>query len=235
MKNLIFSLAFITLLFTSCKKDKTVTHSKLSLHVNHKVDGANLAFNQYNYTNTAGNNYSVTTLKYYISSFTFHRIDNTEFKSDAVFYVDAASSKVFNINYIPVGNYNRISFVIGLIPEQNITGSLPSTTGKNNMAWPDMMGGGYHFMKFEGYFINNSSVQSSYAIHLGTNSSLVNIELNSDLNFSEENENINLSMNLNEWFANPNTFDLNNISHTMNNANGRALIVTNGADVFAIE
>lgn len=233
MKHL-FVLAVIAVLFTSCKKEEN-KYSTFKLHIDYKVSGVPLNYNQFTYLNAAGNTYEVTTLKYYLSGFIFHKNDGTDFTSTEVFYLDADSNTTLSFEDMPTGAYSGVTFVLGLLPEVNITGGLPSTTENNNMEWPDMMGGGYHFMKFEGNYLDSASIQHGFAIHLGTNAALVNVDISHDLTLEEDEESMNLVMDLNEWFDNPSVFDLVSISHTMSNPAAQAIIVSNGADVFTLE
>ena len=46
------------------------------------------------------------------------------------------------------------------------------------MAWPTAMGGGYHFMKVEGHYLDTSNTIQGFAIHLGKNNNLVNVLIN---------------------------------------------------------
>ena len=56
---------------SSCTKTKAVkTNADLRVTFVNEVDGKPITFGGLNYTNAAGNNYSVDLLKYYISDFT---------------------------------------------------------------------------------------------------------------------------------------------------------------------
>ena len=90
-------------------------------------------------------------------------------------------------------------------------------------------------MKFEGHFTSGSGQTDGFAIHLGTDVSLVNIDIDQLFEAKDQTTTLNLSMNLNEWFANPSTLDLDSLSYTMGNASGMSLVATNGSDVFTIE
>lgn len=232
-------LLFVLAFFTSCMNEKGDISNTvmLNLAVNHKVDGQALQYNMYNYTNAAGNNYEVTALRYYLSNFVFRNSDGTMYTDPGIYYIDAndASTTTLHIPELPYGSYTGVSFNVGLSAAQNITGGLPNINVNNNMEWPDVMGGGYHFMKFEGHFTNNSGQADGFAIHLGTNVALVTIDLDQLFDAKEENNTLNLSMNLNQWFANPTTLDLDSLSYTMGNASGMSLVAINGSDVFTIE
>ncbi len=227
----------VLILFTSCLKDKGEVCTNLDIAISHKVDNQSLQYNMYNYTNAAGNPYEVTALRYYLSNFVFHNSDGSQYADNGIYYVDAndVSTTIIQIAKLPVGNYNGVSFTLGLTPAQNITNSLPNTTVNNNMAWPDQMGGGYHFMKFEGHFTSGSGQTDGFAIHLGTDVALVNIHLDQLFEAKDQTTNLNLNMNLNQWFTNPTTLDLDSLSYTMGNESGMALVAANGADVFSIQ
>ena len=158
----VFSLFF---LFSNCSKDKdqiqiTPTSGDWVMRIKYNIDGTSMLFDTLTYQNEAGNVYSINRLQYYISGIRFEKADGTFIKSDTVIYVDARSHNPTDIllKNMPYGNYHKMKFNIGLDSAQNITGFLPNTTENLNMAWPEMMGGGYHFMKFEGNFSSTGSI-----------------------------------------------------------------------------
>jgi len=219
------------------KEKGDVNPTVLTMNIKHHVDGVPLQFNVQDYTNAAGNHYEVTSLHYYLSNFVFSSSEGSTYTDPGVYYIDAADSTttVVSIAALPKSTYTSVSFVLGLSAAQNISQGLPNNTINNNMEWPDPMGGGYHFMKFEGYFIDSTAQQNGFAIHLGTNVSMVSIELSQLIDAKEDNQTIDLSMNLNEWFVNPVRWDLDSLSYTMGNASAMSAIATNGADVFTFE
>ena len=68
---------------------------------------------------------------------------------------------------IEEGDYTGISFVFGFRDEDNITGAYTDLNALS-WSWPEMLGGGYHFMKLEGRFIDTNSNTATYATHMGT-------------------------------------------------------------------
>lgn len=151
-------------------------------------------------------------------------------------YVDAmnSSSNLLVLKDVPVGNYIGISFNIGLDSAQNISDGLPATTDNVNMKWPNPMGGGYHFLKLEGYY-KDTTATPGYAMHLGTNSCLVPIKLFKPINVTTDSKiPLGLVMNINEWYKNPTTFDFNKDgNYIMGNAAAMKKITDNGRDVFS--
>jgi hypothetical protein len=103
------------------------------------------------------------------------------------------------------------------------------------MAWPDMMGGGYHFMKLEGSYVDSTGTYG-YAMHVGKNAYLVNctmshhFDLNTGLNAKE------LVMNVNEWFKNPAIYDFNvDGNYSMGVMAAMTKLKNNGTDIFTIQ
>ncbi len=187
------------------------------------------------YTSDAGYNYEITRLNYYLSGFVFRMTDGSEFKSDVVFYIDAKQPSYNDILFpdFSKGSCAQISFFVGVDSLKNKTDSLLATTDNINMLWPDMMGGGYHFMKLEGHYIDTSGTHG-FAMHLGKNKNLVRIMLDSpDINSTGNTANLNLTMNINEWFRNPQIYDFNKDgSYSMGNDSSLQTLANNGTDIF---
>lgn len=241
MKNKFLTIAIIT--FTSvvaiwsCSKHPVMpSHSSLYLNIKYLIDDALLELDTIKYTNEAGNTYSVSKLEYFISNISLKKSDGSVYKSKKIQYVNAAKEKSNQIylDSISPGTYTELSFIIGLSAEQNVSNSLPGTPENNNMYWPDHMGGGYHFMKFEGHF-NDTTATPGYAIHLGKTAYAVKIKIAKQMKLTLRNQKQTLSMNLNEWFRNPHVFDLSGgNNYTMSNDSLMNVISKNGVDVFTL-
>jgi hypothetical protein len=177
---------------------------------------------------------SVTRLQYYISEITFYYADSSKIILDDIHYLSFNDSATNHFSCkLPKGNYIAVRFNIGLDSVHNKTGALPSTSDNINMAWPDMMGGGYHFLKMEGYYKDNTG-RFGYAVHLGKNSHLVKIALlKKSFSIEGNTVSLDLGMNIAEWFKNPAVYDFNiDGNFTMNNDSAMIKIATNGSDVF---
>ena len=241
IKGLIYFTAVMVLFeTTSCKKDVSITStSGLKFHISYSVDKDSLTFDSIRFVNASGNHYSVNRLEYYLSGFTFTKSEGGSFVSPSVCYMNAtepATSDIL-INAVPQGNYAGLSFYIGLDPEKNKTNFLPNTLDNINMAWPDAMGGGYHFMKMEGYFLDSTGKnQNGFAMHLGKNENLVKVEIIHPFILTDQTINFGLKMNLNEWFKNPVLYDLNKDgNYSMGNVAAMTKLSQNGKDVFTLE
>lgn len=234
-------LAFL-FLFASCKKSTDegspiVQSGSANISFSYKIDSNPLVYDTLRYQNAAGNKYSITRLFYYISSISFYKSDNSSITLDKVIYMDAAApNQILHLDAIPEGSYSYISFCIGVSPSHNITDSLPATYENLFMAWPPDMGGGYHFMKLEGHYLDAQQVERGFTMHLGTNAALVQhnkipitltVTKNQTASFS-------LQMNISEWFTHPYNYNfITDGNYTMGNAPLMQLISNNGKDIFS--
>lgn len=231
---------FALINFSSCDKEtdpipnpvpvEKIWNFKIGFH----VDGVPLLFDTMLYQNEAGNQYSVNKLHFYLSGFKFRKTDGAVTLSDTVIYIESNSglADYFQLKGLEFGNYASVEFYVGLDSAHNITDALPNTTENLNMAWPDLMGGGYHFMKLEGNFLNSGTAYG-FAMHLGKNPNLVSINLTRNFNIASKADTVRLNMNLNEWFKNPANYDFNiDGNYSMGSDAAMLKLATNGTDVF---
>lgn len=213
------------------------------LNFDHRIDNENLVLNEFNYKNAAGNIYSIERIKYIISNITFHNVDGTTFEDSSFHYRDVLNetTRSYSINNVPDGHYTAVSFTFGLDSLENTTGSLPNEQVYNSMEWPIMMGGGYHYMKFEGKFVDSLGGHSNYNLHTGITKTTgenihhhLNIELENTI-FTVENNiwDLQIVMNMNKWFVDPNMYDIEKFgSAIMGDSLAQEMIEENGESVF---
>jgi hypothetical protein len=240
----LISGSIIFFFLVSCRKDHetplptpTPQSTEMELNLAYNVDGNPFITNSLVYLNTAGNTYSITKLVYFLSQISLIKADSSIVLLKDYSYVDAsiAATNQWSFKDMPAGNYIGIKFNIGLDSLHNISDTLANTIDNINMKWPDMMGGGYHFMKLEGYFKDSTGTSYGYNMHLGTNISLVPIRLFKNISITANAMNpLNLKMNINEWFRNPHTYNFNTDgNYIMGNAILMKKIADNGVDVFS--
>jgi hypothetical protein len=249
MKNI--SLIFVCflaanlLLNSACKKEDSpdentpLTHANLTIQLNHRADGILIQFDSILYQNKAGNKYSLTRLQYYISGLVLTKSNEEKVQLSSVFYVDGrVKNQVLTLSEVPIGSYKSIQFLIGLNPSQNISNSLENTADNINMQWPEVIGGGYHFLKFEGYYLDTINLKQGFTMHIGTNEMLVqHVALPINFSITENHtQNLHLPMNINEWFKNPYSYDFNKDgNYTMAIPSLMTILKNNGNDVFTIQ
>ena len=239
LQRLILPSVLLTLLVTGCKKEEadppsTVAPVPAVLSVSHVVDGLPLTYDTLLYTNEAGALYSVTRVEYYLSELVL--IGSGSTANDTLhgpWYVNAAGVSDFNLSRLRAGTYSGATMLLGLPPALNLTNSLPNTLANINMAWPEPMGGGYHFIKFEGHFVSGGS-QAGYAMHIGKDAFLPHCDLPQGFNITGSGGKLLLIFNLNEVFRTPNTYDLAAGNYSMGNMGLMTQLQENCANAFTI-
>lgn len=229
-------LVTVLFLFSCAKKETMPDYSKAKFTVVMKSGTNHVIWDSMNYMNAAGNKYSVETVNMYISNVTF-KAPGKVFSSKYVFYIDPrnSSKNTFFLDSIPPADYTEMTFLVGLDTDRNKTWALPNTTDNLIMGWPDPMGGGYHFMKLEGHYLDTLNVKKGYAIHLGKNENLVTAKVTAKLHQQLWDHRYTLSFDVNEVFANPYTYNLNfEPSYTMSDSLGMLKIKNNMHDAFTL-
>jgi hypothetical protein len=234
MKNI--TLVVLVVFFYACKHDNDtatpiVPVQGISLSIGYNVDNTPFRTDSFMYYTDAGYQYDVTMLDYYLSQISLIKPDSSTVLLKDFLYVcatDAGSNHV-DLKDLPIGDYIGLQFNIGLDSLHNCTDALPATTDNLNMQWPEPMGGGYHFLRFEGHY-----AITGFAMHLGTSSCLIPVKIFKHIIISKNVKTpVNLVMNINEWFRNPYVFDFDTDgNYIMGNAAAMQKIAGNGVDVF---
>ncbi len=239
--------AFLLILTVSCKEDVQPVSHEIGFSFIHNVGTEALTTNTIGYTNEAGNEFSVETLQYLVSNIRLNKNDGKIIEIEGYHLVDIyqPGSETFSPgSLVEAGNYSGISFVFGFDEADNISGEYPDLN-LANWNWPDMLGGGYHFMKLEGKFIDEQQNEVGYATHMGTareisgNESIFHpnhFEVTILQNFTIDSEtSIEIKMDILKWYKTPNLWDLNTWgAGIMPNYDAQVALNQNGQDVFSL-
>jgi hypothetical protein len=220
MKSL-FNLLFIStiILIASCKQPKKPidivanTQANVAINFINQAGGVNITEGPLNYTNSAGNLYSVDLLKYYVTNVVLIKDDGSEFKLnnyDLINAFDANYSKVNAVN-VPNGTYTSMKFYLGVDPSRNHSGAQDGDLDpKNNMIWT--WSTGYIFFKHEGFYKDLSGTNTVIQFHLGTDAALSTVQIPISLSVAGENKTMNIVFDLNKMYNSPMLdFNLGNI------------------------
>jgi len=243
MKNYLIILFFSILTVASCDKKVLSPEFSLKVKLSNVVDGINLIPDSLIYKNAAGNLYRISRLEYYISGIKLTQGllkhgDGGVYTNDIIQYVNGfdASTWEFELKDIKAANYALLEFNIGLDTAMNKENYIPATVQNENMKWPTELGGGYHFLKLEGQYSNDSIKLNDFSIHLGRNNYYAKVILYAAIDLTTQSQTINLTMDVNKWFANPNVYDFNVQGPiTKGNNNLMSKIKENGQYVFTVE
>jgi hypothetical protein len=241
-------LISLVVLLTSCGKENEKPVAPKFIF-KHNVNGFDLQKSAMNYTNKAGNQYQVDELQYFISEISIKTVDGQVLPvsaDNAIHYVDIdiPSTLEWSIKErIKVTGYESITFVFGINEAKNKTGLFVNPP-ERDMFWPDMMGGGYHYMKMNGQWKATGDLVTPFNFHLGIgmnedgtvfyqNYFTVTLPLNVTAG-SLSNE-FTITMNIEKWFESPNQWDWNVIGgQIMQNQDAMRKASENGAHVFQV-
>lgn len=260
IKNLAFAATLLLLVFSACKKDPdpVVTEmGNVKFTFDHRVDGNLIKWDTMCYVNAAGNEYSVYEIQYFISRVRFYKNGGAA-KEIAGFYHYIDNQIPESLSWVPeeqfaVGQYDSISFTFGFNQIDNSTVQFLNAP-EAFMFWPEEMGGGYHSMKMNGKWKDTNNVVVGFGVHLGMgqlyngnntdidsiyafvdNSFVVSIPSSSFTVKNGATTTINLHMNIEEWFKNPNVYNHNQYGGgIMQNQEAMGKISQNGKDVFSV-
>ena len=245
----------LALMVAACTKPNE--KAEINLNLGYEVNGKSLVTDSLCYENEAGNKFLITEIQWFLS--------NIELKNEAgdwimlhqtglsdtldvsrVYYIDTdiPESQTLHSSPVKVGHYTAIRFTFGLDESDNQTG-LFTDPPESEMFWPEMLGGGYHYMKLNGKYLNAEDRLAPMAIHLGIgqnedctefyqNYFIVELPIEFNVKVNTENQ-LDLTMVIDNWFRNPNTIDFDEFgSHIMQNQTAQRLLKGNGKDVFRI-
>ncbi|SNR83932.1 hypothetical protein SAMN06269173_108125 [Hymenobacter mucosus] len=164
-----FYLLFSSAALTSCKEDSDMQPKvgTLDVAIDHVVGTATLALNTGSYATPAGDQFTVSTFKYYLSNFTLKKADGTtHLVPESYYLVDEAvpASKTFTLSGIPAGDYTSLSFTIGVDSARNVAGAQTGALDpQKNMFWS--WNTGYIFTKLEG--TSPQAPNTALVFHIG--------------------------------------------------------------------
>lgn len=170
---------FVALLFVSilsCEKSNTTeeSHGETVFQINHLIDNESLTTDALIYTNAAGNRYMITEIQWFITNLKLISTDGKEFlvknqNGESVFYIDTDIPESMNISTgqtFPSGDYSGVKFTFGFDKAENQSHRFVNPP-ESFMFWPSYLGGGYHYMKLNGKWINKQGHTEPFNFHLG--------------------------------------------------------------------
>lgn len=226
------------------------TEGTITLNFTHNVNGSNVTASEFdllNYTNADGNVWSVTKLQYLISDVRFYMANGDSMMIEGYHLVDLDDTTTLSYvlpEAVPTNPFIGIGFTYGFDEVDNVDGAYADL---NVASWssPTMLGGGYHQLKFEGRFIDDMGDTMSFQYHnLSTirkttpdttfHANYANMNLTNSFSFTG-NTSIEIKMDLNEWFQNPITWDLDTYSSMlMPNYDAQVMMKQNSYSVFSV-
>lgn len=151
----------------------------VSLKFSNVIGGQKLVLDKQNYSNSAGEQFNILILQYFVSNIRLRRTDGTEYvlkQDSSYFLINESSPATHSVRFkVPAGDYNRLSFVVGIDSLRNTmdiskrTGVLdPANAMDHGMYWG--WNSGYIFFKMEGTSPQakiDPSGQRKFRYHIG--------------------------------------------------------------------
>lgn len=257
MKRTQFCALYLILVLAACTKPEQ--HADMSINIGYSVNGKPLVTDMLDYENEAGNRFLITEIQWFLSNIQllgqdgkWHTLkhldamDSGGMDTQHIFYIDTDNPESHTLRgqKIPIGHYSLLRFTFGLDETDNQTG-LFNDPPEAEMFWPYILGGGYHYMKLNGKYLDSEGRLAPLAIHLGIgqnenctefyqNYFTLEFPIDFDVKANTKNS-IDITMVIDNWFRYSHTIDFNVYgSHIMQNQAAQQALKENGNNVFSI-
>lgn len=239
MKNIITFLCVSIFVFSACTSEDE--NRNITLKFTHNWNGIELTnqdFNELKFTTENGEKISIERLRYVVSNVNLIASKNHHL-------VDLGENTGLSIPILDLTNKTyTVSFRFGFSNEDNIDGIYQDL---NSVSFnvPGMLGGGYHYMQFDGKYVNNNNQEAGFNYHVikatdrtdPTNLKFedTSFQVNLGTVTITNNTEIEIKMNVAEWFKNPNLWNLNELNTVlMPNFEAQKMMSANGKSVFSL-
>jgi hypothetical protein len=239
MKNILTFLCVSIFIFSSCSSEEE--NINITLNFTHNWDGVAITdkdLNELKFTNANGEKVSIENLRYLISN-----INLVDAKNYQLINFSENTGTSINVSDVTEGTYT-LSFRFGFSDEDNIDGEYQDL---NSVSFnvPGMLGGGYHYMQFDGKYIDNNNEEAGFNYHSiravdktdpdNLKFEDTSFEVNLGTISVSNNMKVEVKVNLAEWFKNPNTWNLNELNTIlMPNFDAQKIMSANGKSVFSL-
>ncbi len=251
------SLIFLVLtLVFSCKKNTVVPPEDLPpvfetpdsgpglrIRINNVANGTPLTLSTGSYTTASNDTFSVTSFKYYISNISLSSVSGQTVQLPATYFlIDEAdsTSRFFTLKNVPAGEYNGISFMIGVDAARNTSGAQSGALDPvKGMFWD--WNSGYIMAKMEGSSPQAGNAMKSLSFHIGgfttKNAGVrdVSLSMPTELHMHSDNKPvISISADLAKWFSGSHTISFASTYMVASVSTTSGQIATNYANMFTV-
>lgn len=261
MKHIMYVFLFL-LIPIACKKEGPQKLPENSGHLiftfDHVFDDAPIVTDSLMYTNAAGNKFMINELMYFISDVTLYAGGKSAFvfNETNIHYVNIETPGTLTWapeDSIPAGVYDSIVFTFGIAKPTNKNGLFVNAP-EVNMAWPDILGGGFHYMMLNGKWLDTAGVLQNANVHLGIGQLYKSNTMDTDSIYEyvdnafrvtpkqsafgiiqQQTVNIQITMHVDSWFKTPVLYDFNVFGgKIMMKQHAMKTLCNNGYDVFTV-
>ena len=260
MKNrVLLLLSILSFVSFSCQKDKPLNeatndpaipivndntkYGKITLNFENKAGEQSLVLNNQTYINANLDSFTVSKFKYYISNISFVKADGSVFKEWESYYLFDQQNGSLNtlvIDSVPLGEYTKINFLLGVDSARNTAGAQSGALDPTNgMFWD--WNSGYIFLMFEGNSPQSTLFNNTLMFHLGGFTRPYNCirSINPSFNggsvvIKEQSEStVNITTDVLKMFDAPGKIKFAQTNEAMGGATG-VVIANNAAQMFSV-
>lgn len=233
---------------TSCRKRPDpvppVTTGSLKMEFSNIVGDRALNLDLQQYVNAAGDSFTVSTYKYYISNIVLNGADGNKYvEPNSYHLIDqaTAASRKFKIDNVPVGDYTSVTFMIGVDSLHNSSGAQTGDLSPDKgMLWD--WNTGYIMAKMEGKANTSTGPGKTFFLHISGYSGINSVLKTVTLPFPEKAivsgdniPNVHIFSDVQEWFRTPSTISFADFSNVMTVGKRALQIAGNYADMFVVD
>lgn len=179
------------------------TTGSITFSMDYQFKGAPITFSSKNYSNLAGDTFTINNLKHYLSNITLTQMGGGKVNLGNYHLLDAqyAPSTIFTLNNVPAGHYTGVEIALGIDSARNYSGIQEGALDPSwGMFWT--WNTGYIFYRING----NTTKGGSYSFDLGGSEHLVKVGMDlSSYKVKSVQPKIGFMMEVNELFQNPDT------------------------------
>jgi hypothetical protein len=175
------------------------------------VKGSKIVFNDSTYTNSFGEKYLITKLKYYVTNVSVQDGHHSIKEKNSYHLIDESITGSQVINFlIPGGDYTSLQFLLGVDSLHNVSGAQTDDLDPaKDMFWT--WNTGYVMAKMEGNSPNSNVVNNKFEFHIGGFSGPYSVLKQVQLNFqgkifhfvAGKTYEITISADVNTWWQHP--------------------------------
>ncbi len=243
----VFILLVFVLIFFSSFQQKKIFNKSIAFSVKlifiNNVRGTKIFLNDSTYTNSFGEKYTITKLRYYVTNVSLRNGHNNIKEKNSYHLIDESKteSQVVNLS-LPEGDYNSLQFLLGVDSLHNVSGAQTDDLDPaKDMFWT--WNTGYVMAKMEGNSPDSKLVNNKFEFHIGGFSGPYNVLKQVQLNFPGKifhfvgggAYQIIIHADINAWWQNPN--DIKISDHAIITSPGKFAkeISDNYVNMFHIE
>ena len=231
---------------TSLQQNSIVEKSKyatVKIIFTNTINGNKIVLNDSTYTNSFGERYTISKLRYYISNVSIDNIYKNSVEINVYHLIDGSKPESQFINLsIPAAAYNAINFLIGVDSLHNVSGAQTDDLDPTkDMFWT--WNSGYVMAKMEGNSPASKLVNNKFEYHIGGFSGPYNVLKKVHLNFRrksfqfDEGKNYTIIINadINTWWQAPHNIKIAEHANITSPGENAKNVSDNYANMFHIE